>query len=145
MLNGGWRHNFSTVPALAKHLGKECLKRETVQKAAIQYRAMTYKRGEPPSSFAVRLVKQHATASMDAEFQRRHPFYGVPSDFVNALDPHLKTLLTNGLRYTRIRWESRHLQAAGMTHPREVQSVLTKVCDELDNQLDIQLAVRASV
>lgn len=142
MLNGGWRTNFMSVPELAKHLGKECLRRETVQTAGTKYRELKYRMGETPSSFAVRLVKQHATASMDAEFQRRHPFYGVPADFVNALPSNLTILLKNGLRYSKVRWQSRHLQAAGVTHPIEIQRVLTKVCEELDTQLAVQIAVR---
>ena len=142
MLNGGWRTNFASVPVLSKHLGRECLKRETVQMAAITYREMSFKLSDTPAIFAVKMIKQHATASMDAEFQRRHPFYGVPADFVNALPPQLKILLKNGLRYAKVRWQSRHLEAAGVTQAVEIQRVLTKVCEELDTQLALQNALR---
>eukprot|EP00959_Pyramimonas_sp_CCMP1952_P443398 9282880-Pyramimonas_sp.AAC.4 len=88
--------------------------------AAVTYnRETSFKPSETPSIFAVRLIKQHATASMDAEFQRRHPFYGVPADFVNPLPPQLKVLLKNGLRYAKVRWQSRHLEAAGVTQAEE--------------------------
>ena len=142
MLNGGWRTNFASVPVISKHLGRECLKRETVQMAAITYREMSFKLSDTPAIFAVKMIKQHATASMDAEFQRRHPFYGVPADFVNALPPQLKILLKNGLRYAKVRWQSRHLEAAGVTQAVEIQRVLTKVCEELDTQLALQNALR---
>jgi hypothetical protein len=58
---------------------------------------------------------------------------------------HLMTLLKNGLRYSGVRWQSRHLHRAGVIHPLEVQRVLTKVCEELDTQLAVQTAIRKPI
>ena len=138
MENGRWRKYFESLSTLAKFLGRQTIRRDTLEAAGETYHNMRHRPGELPVAWSVRLVNQYYTAAIDDEFQRGNPFYANVQQYVQHIEPPLKTMLIESLKNTKLKWKKKDLRILGITKPKAVHHLLQRISREFERQIEIR-------
>jgi hypothetical protein len=137
MENGRWRKYFHSLSTLSKYLGRECIKRDTLEAAGEKYHDLRHRNGETATAWGVRLVNQYHTAAMCAEFLRSNPFHAIVQLYVQHTELPLRSMLIEALKTTKVKWKARDLRERDLTGPKAVQHILQRVCRELERQVEM--------
>ena len=133
-----WRMtHFADTDAMMRFFIRHCLDKTALADAEQAFGQFRRRPSESGIALVIRLREAYDTASLAYDFTERFPEHILPEILVRSLDLTLINRVTDGLSKSCRPWRRNKLERENRTSPDQVRMILTKVQQEIDNQLSL--------